>query len=295
MNPEAEAALAALQGILDRILVALRPPGGTPEEDRAAETEVVVRLGRFQSLLAAKAGEALAFLRRAADPGPVDPAALPEFLRRRYVGASGASALYIYPSRDIWGWENLESFVNALRRADPEAAGAPIQIYETGRILLRSFRQTALFATFTILGLVWLNLRRLRTTLVALAPLAVSLILLLGGMRAFDLPFNFANFFAVPILIGTGVAYGVHITYALEHGERGEPLRQTYRAVILSSVTTVIGFGSLIPAAHRGLSSLGTILSIGNLLCLLTSLILIPAWYAWAERRRAGAPEGILR
>jgi predicted RND superfamily exporter protein len=42
-------------------------------------------------------------------------------------------------------------------------------------------------------------------------------------------------------------------------------------------VTTGIGFGSLVFARHRGLESLGVVMAVGSLCCLVSTLVLLPA------------------
>jgi predicted RND superfamily exporter protein len=46
--------------------------------------------------------------------------------------------------------------------------------------------------------------------------------------------------------------------------------------VILTACTTGIGFGSLLLARHRGLQSLGAIMAIGSLACMMASVVLLP-------------------
>ena len=64
----------------------------------------------------------------------------------------------------------------------------------------------------------------------------------------------------------------------------------TASAVVITSLTTMVGFGSLMIASHRGLQSLGRVLTIGVTCCLFSSLVMLPAVLTWATRRRAVEP-----
>ena len=52
--------------------------------------------------------------------------------------------------------------------------------------------------------------------------------------------------------------------------------RSTVMAVVLNGLTTMVGFGSLMTAAHQGIFSLGLLLTIGSGCGLLASLVVLP-------------------
>jgi hypothetical protein len=56
--------------------------------------------------------------------------------------------------------------------------------------------------------------------------------------------------------------------------------------VILNTLTTMVGFAVLMIADHRGLQSLGRVLTIGMSCCLVSSLIILPAFLVWITRNR---------
>jgi predicted RND superfamily exporter protein len=61
--------------------------------------------------------------------------------------------------------------------------------------------------------------------------------------------------------------------------------------VLITSLTTMVGFGSLMIASHRGLQSLGRVLTIGVSCCLFTSLVMLPALLSWLTRDRPQTDE----
>jgi hypothetical protein len=112
-----------------------------------------------------------------------------------------------------------------------------------------------------------------------MAPLAMGVVWMMGTMRLLQIPFNFANLVAVPLIIGVGIDNGVHVIHRIRfEGRAGMRvvLRHTGRAIFIASLTTMIGFGSLALASHRGLASLGLVLLLGVGACLITSTLVLP-------------------
>ena len=139
-------------------------------------------------------------------------------------------------------------------------------------------------STVLVLVLVTIDFRRWRPVLIAMTVLAVGLLWTIGLATALGVHLNVANFFAIPILIGIGIDSAIHMLHRADECEEG-PLdfRGTRGAVVLTALTTGIGFGSLIFARHRGLESLGLVMAIGSACCLLATVVLLPTLVAWAR------------
>jgi len=130
------------------------------------------------------------------------------------------------------------------------------------------------------------------SAVMAMAPLVLGMSQLLGTMGLLDIPLNPANMIVLPLILGIGIDNGVHVM----HDFRRQPgryriSRSTAGAVLLPSLTTMVGFGSLMIASHRGLQSLGRVLTIGMSCCLFSSLVILPAILTWLTRRRADVEE----
>jgi uncharacterized membrane protein YdfJ with MMPL/SSD domain len=94
--------------------------------------------------------------------------------------------------------------------------------------------------------------------------------------------FNLANLFAVPIIIGMGVDNGVNMLYRWrEERDKSSLILSTAvgKSVTICSLTTIAAFAALITASHRGVSSLGWVLSVGVTFILLATLIVLPALF----------------
>jgi uncharacterized protein len=65
-----------------------------------------------------------------------------------------------------------------------------------------------------------------------------------------------------------------------------------FGTVILTGLTSMVGFGSMMVASHRGLFSLGIALAIGILSCLFVSLVMVPALLGVISKSEAGRSAG---
>jgi uncharacterized membrane protein YdfJ with MMPL/SSD domain len=95
---------------------------------------------------------------------------------------------------------------------------------------------------------------------------------------------------ALPLMLGIGEDYGVHLVHEFrEQKGRYRMSQATAVAVLVDGLTTVVGFGSLMIASHRGLQSLGRVLTLGVSCCMFTSMIMLPALLTIMSRKRERA------
>ncbi len=246
----------------------------TRSADPAAEVQ------RLEALLLGDLPDWLARLDRALHATPVRLADLPEPLRRRYLAPDGRARVQVFPGEDASRPEVLERFVDAVQAEVPDAAGSAVSIVESARAIVRALRRAlagALVAITLLLLALW---RSVRDTLLVLAPLLLAALLTAAGSVVLDLPFNFADVIVLPLLLGIGVDSGIHLVH--RHRERVPTDRDvlhtsTARAVLFSAFTTIASFGSLAFSTHRGMASLGQLLTLGVALTLLANLLVLPA------------------
>jgi predicted RND superfamily exporter protein len=101
---------------------------------------------------------------------------------------------------------------------------------------------------------------------------------MVGIMGVFDVPFNPANIMTLPLIIGIGVTNGIHILNRFAEEQNPSVLaRSTGKAVIVSGLNTIAGFGSLMIAKHRGIESLGFVMAMGTATCMIAGVTLLPA------------------
>jgi len=101
-------------------------------------------------------------------------------------------------------------------------------------------------------------------------------------MGIFGIQLNMANFFALPILIGTGVDFGIQVVHRLQQNRSFAALgSSTGKGLVMTVLANGIGFGVMMIAHHRGIASLGQILALGCLCCLFSALFITPPMAKW--------------
>ena len=166
-----------------------------------------------------------------------------------------------------------------LRTVDPDVTGSPIITYEAIRLMERAYLQGTVYAFVLVGALTFWMLRRVRETLLSLLPLVIGLVWTIGLMWLFDLKFNLANVWGLPLIIGTSAEFGLNVVMNyLEGREHNGPLvaRSTVMAVVLNGLTTIVGFGSLMISRHQGIYGLGLLLTVGATCALIASLVVLP-------------------
>jgi hopanoid biosynthesis associated RND transporter like protein HpnN len=242
-------------------------------------------LGAYQQRMVNDLLARLKALRARANPVGPRLEDLPPSLVERFVGDSGRYLIKVYSKADIWDMDALRKFVHDVRSVDSRATGQPLQTYEASRQMQRSYVHAALYALIAVLMVLMIDFRSVSYSLCALLPVGLGMTLMFGLMGLLDIPLNPANAIVLPLILGIGVDNGVHVL----HDFRRQPgqyrlSRATATAVVITSLTTMAGFGSMMIADHRGLESLGRVLTLGVGCCLFMALVPLPALLAWISR-----------
>jgi hopanoid biosynthesis associated RND transporter like protein HpnN len=236
------------------------------------------RLGAYQRALFTDIRETFRALRTQDNSSPLRAEDLPPALRNRFIGKTGKHLIQVYPKGDVWERGPQEAFVQELRTVDPDVTGTPVQLYEYETLLKNSYVQAAKYALLAIAILVFFHFRNISSVILALFPVAIGAIWMVGVMGWRDIPFNPANIMTLPLVIGIGVTNGIHILNRFaEEQNPGILAKSTGKAVLVSALTTIAGFGSLIPAKHQGIASLGMVMSVGVATCMIAGLTFLPA------------------
>lgn len=293
-DAEQVSALEALQSRVTSILA--DAPGG---ETRDALVRMDALLERLHDEPGARASlEArllegfdgkVAWLRTALDPGAVTFDSLPVALRDRLVAADGRARVVALPRDDLRDVTSLRRFVDAVTTVAPGATGLPAVEAGVGAIVVASFQQALLIALLVIVGILLFTLRSVVETALALVPLLLGGLLTVATGVMLGMPFNMANVVVLPLLVGIGVDNGIHVLTRYRDGRSLSSLlgSSTPRAVVLSALTTLSAFGSLALSPHRGIRSVGVLLTVSMIYLLLATVVVLPALIAWRSQRRA--------
>ena len=213
-------------------------------------------------------------------PEEFDLSQLPEDLKRRYVSEDGRYRLEVFPEDNLSDIRALRRFVTEVQSIAPEATAAPVTILESGKAIVTAFRLALVMALAAIAVLLLFLLRNLIDVVLILTPLVVAILYTSATTVVLHIPFNFANIIVVPLLLGTGVDYGIHLIHCFRTDlspDKGLLETSTSRAVFFSALTTIVSFGTLAVIPHQGTASMGILLMLCLGFIIVCSLILLPA------------------
>lgn len=264
---------------------------------RLAETDHETaqrKLGQFQRALLNDLKSTFDAIAGQDDVSPLRIEDIPLPLRNRFVSRSGdAYLLMVSSTLDLWERDNQERFLNEVRTVAPNVTGTPVQLLEYTTQLKNSYIEAAWYAFGAIALMVWIHFRSPLSVALALLPVALGMVWLGGWMGWQGLPFNPANIMTLPLVIGVGVTNGIHILNRC--AEERDPCilaRSTGKAVLLSALTTILGFGSLMVAKHQGIASLGELMAVGTATCMVAGLAFLPTLLGWLGRLGWHVPGG---
>jgi hopanoid biosynthesis associated RND transporter like protein HpnN len=211
---------------------------------------------------------------------------LPGALKQLWVTPDGRARVEVAPKGDTNDTEVLRSFARAVLAVYPNATGGPISILESSRTVVRAFLEAGFYALVSIAILLWIVLRRFGDVLLTLVPLLLAGVVTLEICVLIDMPLNFANIIALPLLLGVGVAFKIYYIMAWRSGRMNLLQSSLTRAVIWSALTTATAFGSLWLSQHPGTSSMGKLLAL-SLVCTLAAAVLFQPALMGKPRSRA--------
>jgi uncharacterized protein len=255
-------------------------------ESRQAESQAEL-LNKLERNLLGTLPAAMRHLATALEATPVDVTDLPPELVVRWLSPNGSYRVQVFPKKDLDRIENLREFITDVQSVAPNVTDLPVIYLEAGREVVRAFQQALMSALVAVTVVLLLVLRNIKDTLHVLFPLVLAAMLTGAATVWLDIPVNFANIIALPLLFGLGVDSGIHMIHRLRGtvGAMGNVLHSsTARGVFFSALTTVFSFSSLAFTAHVGMASMGKMLAIGILCTLICTLIILPAF------RRSGKP-----
>jgi hopanoid biosynthesis associated RND transporter like protein HpnN len=246
--------------------------------DANALAKHAARLAQFQQALFNDMSLTFQLLQNQDDSAPLRVEDLPQVFRDQFVGVTGKILLQVFPRENVWERKNQEKFITELRTVDPNVTGTPVQLYEYEELLKDSYVQAAWFSLTAIALMVFFHFRSLSAVILSLLPVAIGTLWLAGLMGWLGIPINLANIMTLPLVIGIGVTNGIQILNRFAEERTPNILaRSTGKAVLVSGLTAIAGFGSLIIAKDRGIHSLGCVMATGIAACMIAGLTFLPA------------------
>ena len=127
--------------------------------------------------------------------------------------------------------------------------------------------------------------RNAREIVIVLGSLAFSALLLLAGMSLLGIQWNFVNIGIVPLCLGLGLDFNIHMIYSLRRlqTESDADAQGLGKALAYCGLSTGLGFGALAMSGNVGLVTFGQCSMIGVLATLYVAAFVVP--WAWAKWR----------
>jgi len=196
----------------------------------------------------------------------------------------------VFPAGGIWqDSEFLKRFLNDLERVSERATGMPPVFRALIEVIGQDGRNAVLLTVVIVFFLLWLDFRRPGYALMALIPLCGGVLWMLGLMRLTGMQLTVMNVMGLPMIVGIGIDDGVHIVHRYLEEGKGH-LRtifaSTGKAILLTSLTTMLAFGSLVFSIWRGFGQLGGALFLGVGACFLTTVIFLSGVIGFLDRKK---------
>jgi hopanoid biosynthesis associated RND transporter like protein HpnN len=201
---------------------------------------------------------------------------LPPEMKRQWVTPDGQARIDVAAKGDPNDNAVLRDFARAVQAVAPEATEGPISILEARRAIVTAFIEAGAWALISIGIILMITLRRFGDVLLTLVPLLLAGVVTLEICVLVDLPLNFANIIALPLLLGVGVAFKIYYIMAWREGQTNLLQSVLTRAVTFSACTTATAFGSLWFSSHPGTSSMGKLLAISLLTTMAAAALFQP-------------------
>ncbi len=206
---------------------------------------------------------------------------VPEDIKNIYLSKDGKKYLVsVYPAKDVWKEIYDSKFLEDVTKVSKKATGMPVFMYLLIQYTKESGAIATLLALVVIFLIVLIDFKNLKFALISLLPLIIGSIWTLAFLVITDFQLTYMTIMVVPLIIGIGIDDGVHIIhrYRIE-GENSLPLvlRTTGKAIVLTSITTMVAFGSLAFSRMVGYQQVGITLFAGIGFLLILSTIFLPA------------------
>ena len=253
------------------------------------DANLAVRLGKFQDYFMGDLARQMARFRAGIQAGPITLETLPKDLREQFIGKTGKVQVLAYLKGEMWDRPALTKFLTECRSLGVPVTGPLVEFYEMTKVMREGFDKAAIYACVAVYLLLLLDFRRFKAATLTMVPDLLGTVWMVGLMGLCGLSFNPANLMVLPLIIGIGLANGVHVMHRFREARDADishVIWHTGLAVMLGSLVTVVGFGCLGLAHNLGIASIGKALTLGVGARIFTSIVILPAMLVIVQRRK---------
>ncbi len=224
---------------------------------------------------------------------PIRLGDLPDSVLDQYANRSRDLFLItVYPRGTIYDGQFFTRFVEDLERVSDKATGSPPIFVALIRILGQEGRNAVLLTLFIVFLLLMVDFRSPRQALVAMIPLGLGLFWMVGLMNLLGIKLSIMSVMGLPLIIGIGIDDGVHIMHRWRNEGPGRirtVFASTGKAILLTSLTTMAAFGSMVFSTFPAWGIFGGALFLGVAACFITTVVVLPGILNGMERRSVPA------
>jgi uncharacterized protein len=266
------------QGIIQELLSVLN----------SSKTTVLQGLSRFQVIFAPYFKNSIT---KMASVEAISLKDLPVSILDRYSNKDRDKFLItIYPSGKLFSDATvLNRFVDDMELVSEKTTGMPVVAISWLRIAAQDGRNAILLTLAIVFILLWIDFGKPWYAILGMIPLVLGAFWMVGFMNLFGMMLSFMTLVGLPLIIGIGIDDGVHIMHRWQHEGRGKIITvfsSTGKAILLTSLTTMLAFGSMAFSVFPAWAWFGESLFLGVGSCFLTTVIILPGIMGWIERRK---------
>lgn len=211
-------------------------------------------------------------------------AELYEFIIRNYVNWEKDEYLVVVPpSGYAWDTDFIELHMQDIEKLEKISKVNGAGFIKVWNFLMKNMLNDLILASIIAFSLIILIIfsttKSIKGTIICCFSLLISIVSTVSIISLIGIKFNVFNIIAFPLIMGLGIDYSVHIYYRIVHEEKGNIINavsSTGKAVLLTTLTTLMAFGSMSFSTHPGLAQFGQFICVGLILAFLSSLFIIP-------------------
>lgn len=194
----------------------------------------------------------------------------------------------VYPAGSIYDGDFLNRFADDVERVSEKATGSGPLFKALLRIFGQDGRNAVILTLIVVFLLLLIDFQNPKHALMAIIPLALGVFWMVGLMHLLGMKLSMMSVMGLPLIIGIGIDDGVHVLHRWRHEGHGKiriVFSSTGKAILLTSLTTMFAFGSLIFSAFPAFGQFGGALFVGVAACFLTTAFILPGILGFIEKQ----------
>ncbi len=215
---------------------------------------------------------------------------IPQELREQFISRNNDTfmAMILPTAETQQGSDIILEYHRSLTEIDPGLTGSvPLYVELITEIFTEAAR-AGIYVAIVIFILLFLIFRNIKHVILAFVMVVLGILWLFGVLPLTGTQLTLTAGLVLPLLIGIGTDDAMHILhrYRHENGDIEKTLRYSGKAVLLTTLTTMIGFGSLaVVGMMPTITSIGALLFIGIGTCFLATVITLPALLSFIHKK----------